>query len=127
MKMLVCWYKTNDKKSNISPLFSDIQNAIIIKLYWTEIVEIIKIALNKRNYSIIKLYMLCLSSKFSIYFFLYYFFTICTISYSEFLSFFFSLTLSFTFYLTFLRLLFIDNGRWLALFVRYMFRIFSLT
>lgn len=41
--------------------------------------------------------MLCLSSKFSIYFFLYYFFTICTISYSEFLSFFFSLTLSFTF------------------------------
>lgn len=127
MKMLVCWYKTNDKKSNISPLFSDIQNAIIIKLYWTEIVEIIKIALNKRNYSIIKLYMLCLSSKFSIYCFLYQFFTICTISYSEFLSFFFSLTLSFTFYLTFLRLLFIDNGRWLALFVRYMFRIFSLT
>lgn len=44
----------------------DIQNAIIIALYWTEIVEIIKIALNKRNYSIIKSYPLCLSVFFSL-------------------------------------------------------------
>lgn len=85
-------------------ILSDIQNVIIIELYWTEIVEIIKIALNKRNYYSIYLILFDykiisalftlkirnLSLSIPIFHALY-------ISYSAFLSFFFLFTLSFTF------------------------------
>lgn len=81
-------------------ILSNIQNAIIT-LYWTEIVEIIKIALIKRNCSIIKSYSFCLPSKFAIYLFLYQFFTICTYLIQHFSSFFFSLTLSLTLFFSF--------------------------
>lgn len=97
----VCWCKSNDEKSNISSYFIKYSKCYYNIILNRNVVEIIKIALIKRNCSIIKSYSFCLPSKFIIYLFLYQFFTICTYLIQHFSSFFFSLTLSLTLFSSF--------------------------